>query len=117
MHLTKSDYTHHYLQCPIHLWVWKHRRNEVEHHAQHPEFLWTLEQGNAVERIARLGFSRRGVLIEGYGDDVAAQTKRQIQAGANDAFPSDGDRRRRLLALADILCISILRRSDGTSSR
>jgi hypothetical protein len=101
MHLTKSDYTHHYLQCPIHLWVWKHRRDEVAHQAADPQFIWILEEGNEVERIARLRFPD-GCLIEEHGDDAAVRTREHIAAGATTLFQATatGDR---LLAMADIL--------------
>lgn len=99
--LTKSDYTHLYLQCPIHLWAWKHRRAELEHHAKDPQLLWTFEQGNMVERVARLLFPD-GVLIESQDDRTEARTRELIGAGVTTIFQAAAIGGR-LLALADVL--------------
>ena len=99
MYLAKSDYTHYYLQCPIHVWAWKHRRAELEKHAQDPARLWMLEQGASVESIARLRFPE-GRLIEAFDDAGATRTRVQIDAGATTLFQATGGR---LLAIADIL--------------
>lgn len=99
--LTKSDYTHRYLECPMHLWVWKHKQEEMHHHSQNPSLLWRFEEGNMVDVIARELFPH-GVMIHGHGGDVQKQTQDQIKAGATTIFQAAAVADR-IMAIADII--------------
>lgn len=96
--LTKSDYLR-YLECPIHLWLHKHRSHEVGHHID-PNLQWIFEQGDMVESYARTLFPQ-AVMVKGRTEKSEEQTKTHIKEGAKTIFQAtaiaDG-----LLAMADV---------------
>ncbi len=96
---TKSDYLH-YLECPIHLWLHKHRQHEAGHHID-PQTQWIFDQGYMVEAQARSLFPN-AKLVAGHSEQSETQTKAMIESGVTEIFQAtaiaDG-----LLAMADIL--------------
>ncbi len=96
--LTKSDYLR-YLECPIHLWIHKHRSHEVGHHID-PQLQWIFEQGDRVEAYARSLFPDAEI-VSGHSQKSEEQTKALIESGVTDIFQAtaiaDG-----LLAMADV---------------
>lgn len=98
--LTKSDYNR-YLECPIHLWLHKYRRNALPAVEEDMKLQWIFEQGNLVESYARQLFPDAR-LVEGHTEDSERQTKELIAAGVMTIFQAtaiaDG-----LLAMADVL--------------
>ena len=62
--VTKSAYTRS-LDCPRYAWLYEYRREQVAD-AIDPQRAWRMEQGNAVERLARQLFPD-GRLIKAFG--------------------------------------------------
>jgi hypothetical protein len=97
--LTKSDYLR-YLECPIHLWLHKHRQHEAGHHVD-PQTQWIFEQGNIVETYARSLFPK-AAMVKGHTKKSEEQTRSLIEEGKQTIFQAtataDG-----LLAMADIM--------------
>ncbi|MDD5055835.1 MAG: DUF2779 domain-containing protein [Candidatus Peribacteraceae bacterium] len=100
MFLTKSDYVQHYLTCPIHLWLKKHRKEELEEEID-AGLEWIFEQGNLVETQARLLFPG-AVLVGGHSVASERQTKKLVQAGKKTLFQATAIADR-LMAMADVL--------------
>jgi hypothetical protein len=98
--LTKSDYNR-YLECPIHLWLHKYRRDALPSAAEDSKLQWIFEQGNLVESYARKLFPDAR-LVEGHSETSERQTKELLAAGVTTIFQAtaiaDG-----LLAMADVL--------------
>lgn len=98
--LTKSDYNR-YRECPIHLWMHKHRADELGVKEPNDQLAWIFEQGNLVERQARLMFPD-GQLVHGHTGEAQKQTRALIENGASTIFQataiSDG-----LFVMADVL--------------
>lgn len=96
--LTKSDYNR-YRECPIHLWVRKHRPDEVAESDEQLE--WIFEQGNLVESQARLMFPE-GQLVREHTREAEERTKALVAESATTIFQAtaiaDG-----LFAMADVL--------------
>lgn len=100
--LTKSDYLR-YLECPIHLWMHKHRSHEVGHHIDLPT-QWIFDQGNMVELHARSLFPDAD-MVGGHSERSEEQTKSFIADGSVQLFQAtaiaDGQ-----MAMADIFILN-----------
>lgn len=100
--LTKSDYLR-YLECPIHLWMHKHRSHEIGHEID-PNLQWIFEQGDMVEAHAR-GLFPEGELVGGHSQESEEQTKAMIADGITTLFQAtaiaDGQ-----MAMADIFVLN-----------
>lgn len=100
--LTKSDYLR-YLECPIHLWMHKHRSHEIGHDID-PNLQWIFEQGDMVEAHAR-GLFPEGELVGGHSQKSEEQTKAMIADGIMTLFQAtaiaDGQ-----MAMADIFVLN-----------
>lgn len=104
--LSKSDYLK-YLICPSYLWLWKNKPEAVP--ADEEETIKArLEQGNEIERYARLLFPE-GKLVESRGLTAKVDTERLVSGGAKTIFQATVITDDGLLAMADIIT------RDGTS--
>ncbi len=97
--LTKSNFLK-YLQCPRYLWLWEHRKAEI----QKPISLgdaWTIEEGQAVEVLAQKLFPE-GRHVTAFHERGAQMTKEEMDRGATCLFQAtalaDG-----MLAMTDVL--------------
>lgn len=97
---TKSDYNR-YRECPIHLWLHRHRREALAAAEADIQRQWIFEQGYLVESYARKLFPDAR-LVEGHTEASERQTSALIADGATTIFQAtavaDG-----LLAIADVL--------------
>lgn len=96
--LTKSDYLR-FLQCPRYLWLWHHRRDDVEDRID-PARDWLFEEGDLVEGYARSLFPS-AILVQSFHEQGARDTRAFIEDGERCLFQAtaqaDG-----LLAMADV---------------
>lgn len=107
MHLTKSDFLKHQV-CPSYFWLWKHKRDVVPTDDEET-IKRRLEQGNEVERYARLLFPD-GVLVEAKVKDAQDKTEQLVADGTRCIFQATAITDRGLFAMADVL----IRNDDGT---
>jgi len=83
--LTKSDYLR-YLECPIHLWIHRHRSHEVGHHID-PQLQWIFEQGDRVEAYARSLFPE-AEMVSGHSQKSEERVCLQNDGIFSDDSPS-----------------------------
>ncbi len=100
MYLSKSDYLK-YLICPSFLWLWKNKPETVPTDEEET-IKARLEQGNEIERYARLLFPE-GKLVETRGLAAKADTERLVSDGARTIFQATVITDDGLLAMADII--------------
>jgi len=100
MQLSKSDYLK-YLICPSYLWLWKNK-SEVVPTDEDEAIKQRLEQGNEIERYARMLFPE-GSLVESRGNTAKADTEKLLAEGAQTIFQATVMTDEGLLAMADII--------------
>lgn len=98
--LSKSDYLK-YLICPSYLWLWKNKPETVPTDEEET-IKARLEQGNEIERYARLLFPE-GKLVETRGLAAKADTERLVSDGTKTIFQATVITDDGLLAMADII--------------
>lgn len=98
--LTKSDFLR-YLECPIHLWLWKHKKSDIEGSEDDAQVQWILEQGNMVEDVARTLYPD-GAYVHEFHDVGAKKTKELIDGGKSIIYQATAIGGG-LLAMADVL--------------
>ncbi len=101
MYLSKSDFLK-YRTCPSYFWLWKHARELLPEETNQEVLDQRLEQGNEVERYARLLFPN-AILITTKGALAKADTERLITGGAAQLFQATVITDDGLLAMADVL--------------
>lgn len=99
--LSKTDYVKRYTICPSYLWLCKYK-SEVVPTDEEEVIKARLEQGNEIERYARLLFPE-GLLIESKATRAKAATERAIVAGATTLFQATVITDDGLLAMADVI--------------
>lgn len=100
-YLSKTDYVKRYTVCPSYFWLCKYKP-EVVPEDEAEVIKQRLEQGNEVERYARLLFPE-GVLIESKGAKAKLDTEAAIRNGANTLFQATVITNSGLLAMADVI--------------
>ena len=100
MYLSKSDYLK-YLICPSYLWLWKNKP-EVVPLDDDESIKQRLEQGNEIERYARMLFPE-GSLVESRGKSAKADTEKLVAEGAQTIFQATVMTNEGLLAMADVI--------------
>ena len=100
MSLSKSDYLK-YLICPSYLWLWKNKPETVPTDEEET-IKARLEQGNEIERYARLLFPE-GKLVETRGLAAKADTESLVSDGTKTIFQATVITDDGLLAMADII--------------
>ena len=98
--LSKSDYLK-YLICPSYLWLWKNKP-EVVPTDEDEAIKQRLEQGNEIERYARLLFPEAELVIS-HGATAKADTEKLVASGAKTIFQATVITNEGLLAMADII--------------
>jgi len=98
--LTKSEFLR-YLECPIHLWLWKNRRTDIEGSEDDAQVQWILEQGNMVEDVARKLYPG-GAHVKAFHDAGAKKTQELAADGKNLIYQATAIAEG-LLAMADVL--------------
>lgn len=98
--LSKSDYLK-YLICPSYLWLWKNKPETVPTDEEET-IKARLEQGNEIERYARLLFPE-GKLVETRGLAAKADTEKLVSDGTKTIFQATVITDDGLLAMADII--------------
>lgn len=101
MQISKSDFLK-YHTCPSYFWLWKHARELLPEETNQEVLDQRLEQGNEVERYARLLFPD-AILITTKGALAKADTERLIAEGATRLFQATVITDDGLLAMADVL--------------
>lgn len=101
MYFSKSDFLK-YQICPSYFWLWKHARALVPEETNQEVLDQRLEQGNEVERYARLLFPD-ALLVTTKGAQAKADTERLITNGATQLFQATVITNDGLLAMADVL--------------
>ncbi|MEK7620866.1 MAG: DUF2779 domain-containing protein [Patescibacteria group bacterium] len=100
MYLSKSDYLK-YLICPSYLWLWKNKP-EVVPVDDDESIKQRLEQGNEIERYARMLFPE-GSLVETRGKSARTDTEKLVAKGAKTIFQATVMTDEGLLAMADVI--------------
>ncbi len=100
VNLSKSDYLK-YLICPSYLWLWKNKPETVPTDEEET-IKARLEQGNEIERYARLLFPE-GKLVETGGLAAKADTEKLVSDGTKTIFQATVITDDGLLAMADII--------------
>ncbi len=98
--ISKSDYLK-YLVCPSYLWLWKNKP-EVVPSDEDATIKQRLEQGNEIERYARL-LLPEGDMVESRGQAARADTEQLVEDGTNTIFQATVITKKGLLAMADII--------------
>lgn len=101
MYLSKTDYVKRYTICPSYLWLCKYKP-EVVPTDEAEVIKQRLEQGNEIERYARLLFPE-GVLIGSKVSQAKVDTEKAIADGATTLFQATVITKDGLLAMADII--------------
>ena len=98
--LSKSDFLK-YQICPSYLWLWKNKKQVVP--VDEAEAIkQRLEQGNEIERYARLLFPG-AVLVESHGKAAMNETKQLVERGVTTIFQATVITDSGLLAMADVI--------------
>jgi len=99
-YISKSDFLK-YQVCPSYFWLWKYKKDLVP--ADEEEAIrQRLEQGNEIERYARLLFPK-AVLIESKGVKARAETEILVRNSTKVIFQATVLTEGNLLAMADVL--------------
>ena len=101
MYISKSDFLK-YHTCPSYFWLWKYARELVPEETNQEVLDQRLEQGNEVERYARLLFPN-GQLVTSKDMQAKADTEQLITEGAEQLFQATVITDDGLLAMADVL--------------
>lgn len=101
MYLSKTDYVKKYTICPSYLWLSKYKPDVVP--TDEEEVIKArLEQGNEIERYARLLFPE-GRLIESKPSKAKQDTESAVRNGATTIFQATVITDSGLLAMADVI--------------
>src|ERR1035437_3056511 len=101
MYLSKTDYVKRYTVCPSYLWLCKYKPEVVP--TDEEEIIKArLEQGNEIERYARLLFPE-GILIESKTTKAKVDTEKAVAEGATTLFQATVITESGLLAMADVI--------------
>ena len=99
-YLSKSDFLK-YQVCPSYLWLWKNKK-EVVPVDEAEAIKQRFEQGNEIERYARLLFPE-AVLVESHGKTAVNETEGLVERGIKTIFQATVITDTGLLAMADII--------------
>lgn len=101
MYLSKTDYVKKYTICPSYLWLSKYKPDVVP--TDEEEVIkQRLEQGNEIERYARLLFPE-GLLIESRSSKAKLDTESAVRNGVTTIFQATVITDSGLLAMADVI--------------